>query len=192
MEFRLKRKLIDSNMGKPALTGVIALACCMLFVATGCNQRRYKPAKWRPAARDNSTLPTADERKIDGPRWVNINSGGTMPSRGTLPYRAQGTLPGRGTSYSGTLPQRNWSTLPNRGIQSPRRFPIQNGQRWSTLPRRGGVGGTLPSRQIYPEYQRTPQRNFSTLPTNSRWTPPGNFPLRNQSGSTLPGRNPLR
>ncbi len=164
----------------------LVFAACLLVALTGCNQRRYKPAKWRPAARDNSTLPTSDEVRFAGDRW-NAGPGSTMPNRGTLPSRGtlpyRGTLPNRrGASFGGTLPgrfpERSWSTMPNR-----------NGQRWSTLPRRSGIGignGTLPGRSVYPEY-RTPQRNWSTLPT-----PRENVPLRNLGSTTLPKRNPLR
>jgi len=203
---KIREMTIFNNLSRSARISqlVLGVAVCLLMLATGCNQKRYKPANWRPAARDNSTLPSESERANGGIRWANAagNSSngtmpyrGTMPNRGTLPYR--GTMPYRGMqSNQGTLPNRGgvgYGTLPGRGGygQPGRGFPIQNGQRWSTFPSRGGIGnGTLPNRDVYPEY-RTPQRNWSTLPSSSNWSPQRNFPLRDL-GSTLPARNPLR
>ncbi len=149
-------------------TGVFPAACmllCLFLISFGCNQQRYKPAKWRAAAR-NTTLPDNETTTANGARWNSL----PMTRGGTLPWRSAGgsTLPSRGVG--GTLPLRNWSTLPGgRGVTTlPQRdggrweFPLPNG---STLPNRGRVGGvnTLPQRQTYPE-NRMPRGNWTTLP----------------------------
>jgi hypothetical protein len=142
-----------------------SIALCVMVIAVGCNQRRYKPSKWRPAAR-NSTLPAVG---------VAQAGGSTLPTRefSTLPNRNWSTLPTRNWS---TLPTRNWSTLPGRGQRG-----AGPGGNWSTLPNRGPGGTTLPGRE-YPEY-RVPQRNWSTLPQT----------VPKRGGSTLPLRiKPLR
>lgn len=147
------------------------LMLCIGAVSAGCNQQRYKPAKWRPAAR-KTTLPESQQNKVSGNlRWTSLPTS----QLGTLPFRSGSgsTLPNRG-GWSGTLPMR-WSTLPNRGMSTlpnrgmstlPQRFVPQ----WSTLPNRGRMT-TLPNRPVYPEY-RLPRRNWSTLPTRNWSTLP--------------------
>ena len=163
---------------------ILIAGLCLILCFTGCNQRRYKPAKWRAGAR-KSTLPTATPTG----QWATLPSGSTLP-RGmgstlpnawrsgawsTLPYSGS-TLPGRRGGNWSTLPN-NWSTLPGRGGST---LPVNLRQRdWDAWPRgRGPSGSTLP--------RRWESGGGTTLP--KRWIP--NQRLR-RSGSTLPN-NPLR
>ena len=123
-----------------SIPGAAIIALCVVVLTAGCNQHRYTPSKWRPAARQ-STLPVA---------------AGLSGTAATLPMRNWSSLPFRGGT---TLPNRHWSTLPNRGGMTT--LPNRN---WSTLPQRGGRSGTtLPNRQLYPEYF-APRRDWTTLP----------------------------
>lgn len=156
-----------------------------ILVTAGCNQSRYKPAKWRTAARSQSTLPTSSETTGNRIRWSSLptRSGGTLPMRnwGTLPMRNWGTLPNRNW---GSLPMRSGSSLPFRTNGTlPGRSNRSFDQNGSSLPQRSGAS-TLPTRGgIYPEY-RMPQRSNSTLPNSySPWRP-----KLQSSSTTLPGR----
>jgi len=139
--------------------GFVLLAVTFLV---GCNQQRYKPAKWRAADRNQKKEDNAE------PDW------GPIPSNGTLPNRSGSTLPGRGGSTlpyrGGTLPFRGAGTLPFRdenGTLPMRRgmgtLPMRRGM--STIPQLGSrIGSTLPQRS----WQRdpVPRRSINTLPIN--------------------------
>jgi hypothetical protein len=137
-------------------TMTLVMACiCLLVLLTGCNQRRYKPSKWRPnlAATSlpaGSTLPGGSTLPITGGMW-----GSTLPGRGTLP--SGGWMPQRGT-----LPLGSWSTLPSRGT-----LPLQGN--WSTLPQNPMKRYLLsPSGNTLPKW--SPIRGGNTLPV-SRFNP---------------------
>lgn len=138
----------------------------MAVAMLGCNQQRYKPAKWRPAARKSkkSDQP-AVSKVVEAVDWTSLpgrrGTWSTLPNGvgGTLPYRLGSTLPGRSTLPSrrwagSTLPSgRGMGTLPNRGIQGT--LPERRWQKFQgrapigTLPQRRPMG-TLPKRgKIY-------------------------------------------
>lgn len=170
--FNIKTSALTSTSLK-----VCAIALLTLSVFSGCNQRRYKPSKWRAGVR-SSTLPD------DNSSANNLTSASTLPggrSNSTLPGGAGwSTLPGRGWS---TLPGRRWSTLPGRGWSTLPRLgwstlPRQN---WSTLPGRGNWS-TLPR----PALGTLPQRGWQ--PLNDQWRSNNTLPTPNSrpSNSTLP------
>jgi hypothetical protein len=152
---------IDNSTMTFFRAAIFVLGVVVIF--SGCNQHRYKPAKWRAAAR-KTTLPVDDKLSTSNVRWTSL----PMARKGSLPMRNAGgsTLPNRG-GIGGTLPMRNWSTLPGRGM--------------TTLPLRGGGMNTLPQRQTYPEY-RLPRRNWTTLPRAGAQQPQPN----RWTGTTLP------
>ena len=145
---------------------LLLFGCCfVLSIGVGCNQQRYKPAKWRAAQRNagenasakgNSTMP-------DG-AWSNLperNSLGSLPL-GSLPRRGGSTLPGRGWS---SLPHRGMGmSLPHRGMGMS--LPVRNGLRG---------GSSLPQRRW-----QVPPRGGDTMPRR-RWQP---MPRQ----STMPAR----
>ena len=149
-----------ANPSKLASLAIVILLGAVFF-STGCNQQRYKPSKWRAAARNNSLperqgVETTARTQWERPGFV----GGT-----SLPLRAGGsTLPGRRGS---TLPMRSWSTLPG-----------QSGGGWSTLPQRGGWT-TLPRASYLNSSGNSNSGGWTTLPGSS-----SSF-----GGSTLPMRN---
>lgn len=130
---------------------LIVASMMILSLGSGCNQQRYKPAKWRAAQRNAGNQDNGSQ---------DYDSG-TMPvgAWGSLPGRSMGTLPGRGS----TLPGRGWNTLPGRGWNT---LP---GGGWSTLP--GGGLETLPDRggSTLPQRRwQIPIRGGRTLPER-RW-----------------------
>jgi len=105
-----------------------------LTIGVGCNQQRYKPAKWRAAQRNmDAKEQSSPAGAVSGgtSAWAAGREIGTMPIRGggTMPIRGGGTMPLRG---GGTLPSRGWGTLPNRGTGST--IPNRQFQRGSTMP----------------------------------------------------------
>lgn len=156
----------------------LLIFCALICFMSGCDQQRYKPAQWRPAARNSRA---ASDSGADNAVSANENWG-TLPSRGAT----WGTLPAQGGTGWGTLPGRGgWGTLPNRGGSTlPSRV-------WSTLPGRSGIGtlpfrggSTLPNRGGFlPEqrWQKFPARPMGTLPNRGGA----------RRGSTLPQRRKI-
>ena len=139
----------------------LPIVICVLFVSSmvGCNQQRYKPAKWRAAARKSKEKQTetgSEKAWTSLPGRNSANVWGTLPGRsanGTLPFRNGTTLPDgsrRWSQMGGTMPARGMGTLPQRG-----NFGTLPERRWQKLPARGAMGtlpqrkpmGTLPSRR---------------------------------------------
>ena len=135
---------------------LLFVCCFVLSIGAGCNQQRYKPAKWRAAQRNaDGENPGA---LAGGNRTMPVGAWGNLPERNTL-----GSLPGRSGRGGDTLPGRGWGSLPNRGsgMSLPNRSGFQGGsslpqRRWQ-LPARGG-DSTLPRRR----WQPMPRQ--STLP----------------------------
>lgn len=177
------------------LRGVTLIALALL-ICCGCEERRYKPAKWRATtlpsdaaaseAGESASNTTAKPSTPDAPtNWLEVSnapapnavnrrtslpdpSRSSSASRSTLPNRGT-TMPVRGT----TLPMRG-TTMPMRGTTMPVR---RNGGTKTTLPRRGVVEA--------PELNKTslPYRNVNPAEPDRY-----DLPTARQGRSTLPSR----
>ena len=148
----------SSSWITPIRMSVVVVIGLVLICATGCEQRRYQPSKYRPAA---NTLPQPSPVST-----VNVNrtAGDTLVMRGSLPYRGslavRGSLPYR----AGSLPIRGVTTLASRGTL-PGRISIASPKIiWDTSPKEDmpqrrpttpiwndiGQAGTLPARGTLP------------------------------------------
>ncbi len=171
----------------------------VLTCASGCEQRRYQPSKYRPAA---NTLP-----KPSLVSTVNVNrtAGDTLVMRGSLPYRGslavRGSLPYR----AGSLPIRGVTTLASRGTL-PGRITVTGPKIiWDTSPKEempqrrpttpiwydSGPSGTLPARGTLPG--RVGAQSLPLRPTSR--LAPTTLPLRENRGIVpdhLLPQSPLR
>lgn len=175
------------NFRTQILISIVSVA--LLAGSSGC-QKRYQPAKWRPAAKKKTTLPGDMAELASGQM-------GTLPGTGTLP--SSGTLPSRGNL--GTLPLRNMGTMPNREGTLPSRGNDSDDEilsaRWGWPP--APVNRPKPSNRSAPIIQ-LPLKNLSSLPARGGSTLPnrgwsgaggGTLPERRwnpNNGSTLPSR----
>ena len=144
---------------------LLFVCCFVLSIGAGCNQQRYKPAKWRAAQRNANGENTGTS--TSGNRTLPVGAWSILPERNTM-----GSLPGRVGRGGGSLPSRGWGSLPNRGWGS-----LPNRGAGSSMPRRGFEGGSsMPQRRW-----QLPSRGGDTLPRR-RWQP---MPRQ----STLPKRS---
>ncbi len=143
---------------------LLFVCCFLLSVGTGCNQQRYKPAKWRAGQRN------ADGEKAGANNSVTMPVGAwsNLPERNTL-----GSLPGRSGR---TLPGRAWNSLPNRGSASS----LPGRRSGMSLPNRGGRGGLQGGSSLPQRRWQLPARGGDTMPRR-RWQP---MPRQ----STMPAR----
>lgn len=175
--------MTNTPLLKP-ITYLVALA--MICFSIGCEQQRYSPSTWTPAAGSNGTLPGVGQLGPEGNR--------TLPGR-------DGTLPGRGDA--GTLPGRNFVSLPWRaGGQSS--LPVRTGT--GTLPGRSPIvvsrpkkkqKPALPSLDGKPVWDVTEKRQMQRAPGKPGLYMGQDNPLaglssnafrQGRSGSTLPAR----
>lgn len=135
---RMKLHLETFNFCRP--TNISSRACWLpsilvvvaLLVATGCSERRYRPAAWQSS--DENT----EVAQSTAPMKVPSQGNSTLPQRSS----SNSTLPNRNSGKATTLPNRasRNTTLPNRSTTLPQRA----GSRNSTLPARST---TLPQRE---------------------------------------------
>lgn len=149
---------------------LLLFACCFLLgTATGCNQQRYKPAKWRAAQRnaDSGNAGASQNNTMPVGTWSNLPERNTLNS---LPGRRGGTLP-----WS-SLPGRGWNSLPNRGSGSS----LPGRGMGMSLPNRGGPGGFRDGSSLPQRRWQLPVRGGDTMPRR-QWRP---MPRQ----STMPAR----
>lgn len=145
-------------------TLLLAVAC---FISSGCEQGRYKPAKWRPPLEDTQ---------------ATVATQGSLPSRGgSLPMRS-GSLPMRG----GSLPARVTSngSMPVRGVTD------RDSKRSNVYTPQDGTKMVWDTSRKEPFF--SPNTNKSRgIPTIGLGSGSGTLPSRSSiGGSTLPSRLP--
>ena len=137
---------------------IVPVVLCVLAVATGCENKRYQPAKWSsttmPGKMDQSNKAKSGgatntlEKPTD---WM------TMAGKGGENVKRRGTSLPTAANRGSTMPaRRSGTSLPARGI---------GGMSGTSLPARATDGTTLPARQLdYQSGTTMPARKGTTLP----------------------------
>ena len=181
--FSIQHAVMKPNRFVVYLSTLLLAVGCLL--SSGCEQGRYKPAKWRPPLEDAQATVAAQASLPSRSGSLPMRTGSLPMRSGSLPARVKsnGSMPVRGATdrdskrYNVYTPQDGTKMVWDTSRKEPFYSPNTNKSRGIPAIGLRSSGGTLPSRSSI---------GSSTLPSR---LPDHLLPIRRPAtGSTLPSR----